>query len=607
MSRAAAVAAAALVLALVAVSAVAYQANVGELAARVPQNMPGAGPDPASDRDPDPEPDPDAEPTPDAEPEPGPDPGPADAVLSGDLSREGLTVADGEIVRFDPDVTTTLEVSGNVVVEGTLQMRPSSPDVVHTLRFTDVDESDFVGGHTHMPLESDVGLWVVDDGVLDAVGHDREAWNRTGASTTWLPGDDVMVSPTAPGAWEFEEFEAGSTVPSVTAPDGTVHHAEVMNLTRNVRIQGTGGGDADPATNGRAHVMFIGDQPQTVRNVELRYLGPRELSGDHTRGVDGRYPLHMHMMGDAARGSLIENVVVRDSGNRAFVIHASHGVTLRNTIAFNVFDTAYWWDRDGNDPWTYPLNATHDLTYDRAVAASVMSDPSFRGFEMGGFELGQGEGNSCLECVAVGVGGSSTAAGFQWTEHANEKPNVWEFVGSVAHNNDVHGIRTWQNDPKIHLVDDVVSYNNSGNGVDHGAYLNNYHYRDIVTFGHDYGLVSHAQTHEQVGDPITWENIDVQATDAAFVIMSHVASSDIPNRIIGGTWDAPVAIRVWEDADQGPGLYDFVGVTYNDGDIEPGDVAVDEMHADSIIRVQQRDGTAFQVTSDGVSDISPFG
>jgi hypothetical protein len=620
MSRVAAVAAAALMFVLVATGAVAQQtggassltldthlaleARVAELEARVEalENVPA--PDPEPDAVPDPEPD--AEPEPEPEPEPDPDPGPAGDVLSGNVSLDSLTVADGEKVSFDPNVTTTLEVSGNVVVEGTLQMRPASPDVVHTLRFVDVDETAFVGGHTHTPIDSDVGLWVVGDGVLDAVGHHREAWNRTGTSSTWLLGDVLKVSPTAPEAWEFHDFQPGTTVPSVTAPDGSVHHAEVLNLTRNVRIEGTGDGDADPATNGRAHVMFIGDQPQTVKNVELRFLGPRQADGDHTRGVDGRYPFHMHMMGDAARGSLVENVVVRDSGNRAFVVHASHGVTLRNTIAFDVFDTAYWWDHDGNDPWTYPQHASHDVTYDRAVAASVMSDPWSRGFELGGFEFGQGDGNACLDCVAVGVWGNSTAAGFQWTEHANEKPNVWKFVGGVTHNNDVHGIRTWQNDPKVHVVEDVVSYNNRGNGVDHGAYVNNYHYKDVLSFGHEWGLVSHAQTHQQAGDPITWENMDTYATDAAFVIMNHNASSPIPNRITGGTWEAPVAVRVWESAGQSPGRYDFVGVEFNGGDIEPGDIDVDEMHDGSVIRVQRRDGTAYRVTSRGVSDISPF-
>jgi hypothetical protein len=538
----------------------------------------------------------------------GGDPDPlAGDVISGNVSLPDLTVAAGETVTFDPNVTTTLEVSGNVVVEGTLRMRPANAGVTHTLRFVDVDESAYVGGHTTAPLTSDVGLWVVGDGKLDAVGTQREGWNRTGSSSTWLPSDVLKVAPVARGAWEFSDFKLGSTVPSVTAPDGTVHRAEVLNLTRNVRIQGTGDGSANPNRNGRAHAMFIGDQPQILRNVEFRHMGPREPSGGFTRGVDGRYPVHFHLKRDGARGSLLENVVVRDSGNRAFVIHGSNGVTLRNTVAFDVFDTAYWWDRDGNWPdETYPRNASHDVTYDRAVAANVMTDPFFRGFENGGFELGQGEGNACLECVAIAVWGSSTAAGFQWTEHANDKPNVWKFVDGVTHNNDVAGIRTWQNDPKVHVVEGVTSYHNGASGIDHGAYVNNYHYRDIVTFGHEWGLVSHAQTHEQGGTPIRWENIDVEADEAAFVIMNHVGSTTIPNRITGGTWQAPTAIGVYEDAGQEAGLYDFVGVSYNGRDIEPGDIDRVEMHPQSVIRIQRQDGSAYRVTASNVTAIPPF-
>jgi hypothetical protein len=525
-------------------------------------------------------------------------------VISGNVSLSDLTVAAGETVTFDPNVTTTLEVSGNVVVEGTLRMRPANAGVTHTLRFVAVDESAYVGGHTTAPLASDVGLWVVGDGKLDAVGTQREGWNRTGTSPTWLPNDVLKVAPMARGAWEFSDFQLGSTVPSVTAPDGTVHRAEVLNLTRNVRIQGTGDGSANPNRNGRAHAMFIGDQPQILRNVEFRHMGPREPSGGFTRGVDGRYPVHFHLKRDGARGSLLENVVVRDSGNRAFVIHGSNGVTLRNTVAFDVYDTAYWWDRDDNN--TYPRNASHDVTYDRAVAANVMVDPSFRGFENGGFELGQGERNACLECVAVSVWGNATAAGFQWTEHANEKPNVWKFVGGVAHNNDVAGIRTWQNDPKVHVIEGVTAFHNGASGIDHGAYVNNYRYRDIVTFGHPVGLVSHAQTHEQVGTPIAWENIDVQADEVAFAIMNHVGSTSTPNRILGGTWRAPTAIGVYEDAGQRRGLYDFVGVSYNGRDIEPGDIDRVEMHPQSVIRVQRQDGTAYRVTASGVTTIPPF-
>jgi hypothetical protein len=212
------------------------------------------------------------------EPEPEPDEDLAEdaEVVSGDVTLDALHIASGKTIAFDPDTTTTLEVSGNVHVEGTLRMRPSSSEVIHTLRFVDVDESAFVGGHTQRPLQTDVGLWVTGNGILDAQGTPREAWNRSGTSPTWRSGDELRVTPTRTGnSTTFAEFSSGDRVPSVTDPTGGVHSAEVFNLTRNVIIEGTGNGSADPAANGRAHIMFLHcQQPQTISHVALRNLGP---------------------------------------------------------------------------------------------------------------------------------------------------------------------------------------------------------------------------------------------------------------------------------------------------------------------------------------------
>jgi hypothetical protein len=89
-------------------------------------------------------------------------------------------------------------------------MRPASSYRTHSLRFLDVNESLFVGGGM-VPLDSDVGLWVVDEGALEAVGTQRKAWTRLvkGASAGqshmrcdniagWEVGDRVVIGPTAP-------------------------------------------------------------------------------------------------------------------------------------------------------------------------------------------------------------------------------------------------------------------------------------------------------------------------------------------------------------------------------------------------------------------------
>lgn len=303
--------------------------------------------------------------------------------LSGNESfPRGFTVPAGQVWEFDPGASTTVRVRGNVVVAGTLRMRPSRASVVHTLRFEGIDERRIVGGHAHHPVDTDVGIWVVGDGVLDLRGTRRAGWNRTGTDPSWRPADELVVAPMTSGDHRtFAPFRQGSRVPSVTAPDGTVHRAEVANLTRNVRLHGGGRNPSGILSDdGRFHVMFLGNRPQTLRHVELRWVGPRgPHRRDDTDGVLGRYGLHFHRRGDATRGSLIEGVVVRDAGNHAFVPHSSHGITFRDTVAFDTFESAYWWDAG---------DLTDDTTYDHALAMNIKDYPSFRGYNVRGFSLG---------------------------------------------------------------------------------------------------------------------------------------------------------------------------------------------------------------------------
>ena len=91
--------------------------------------------------------------------------------------RKGYTIKAGHVVEFDPGKSTTVEASGNIVVYGTLRMRPRSDAVTHTLRFVHVDEAAFAGGGMD-PLPSDVGLWVMKAGKLEAKGARKVPWMR---------------------------------------------------------------------------------------------------------------------------------------------------------------------------------------------------------------------------------------------------------------------------------------------------------------------------------------------------------------------------------------------------------------------------------------------
>lgn len=429
---------------------------------------------------------------------------------------EGMRVSAGGTLRFDPNLSTTLESTENVLVEGKLEMKPANASIKQTLRFVGIDESEFVGGGM-MPLATDVGMWVMGAGTLDIVGAQKTGWLHASGSIAagstsvqlekapvgWAQGDEIVVSPTgAPNTSGFYDgFDtgnissiSGSTVNldgGMARPHPKVNGkwtAEVMNLTRNVSIEGT--------ESGRTHVMVHSSQPQVIKYASVRYFGPRQNAvNGYTDPVLGRYGIHFHHNEDGSRGSLIEGTVVRDGGSHSYVPHESHGVTFRDTISYNTYEDAYWWDL-GPDTRT-PGAETHDTLYDHALAALVKFDPGFRGYRLAGFQLVQGNRNEIRDSVAVGVQGNSDASGFSWAESfgptsdsGKEGHGEWNFArDNISHNNRVNGLFAWQNDYQPHVIANFDAYHNGEFGIEHGAYLNNYLYEKMNLFGNGMGGV----------------------------------------------------------------------------------------------------------------------
>jgi hypothetical protein len=415
-------------------------------------------------------------------------------VLTADATVAGVVIEAGGALEFDPATTVTLTSTRNVIVRGRLAMHPATPAVQHRLVFSGISETAFVGGGMD-PVDSDVGLWVMGDGVLDLAGSARTAWARAigglarGATTVtldadpvgWQVGDQLVVTPTGstsdPAHYVWLETVAvtGVTGRTVTfSPGLSVEHPqvradsimrpEILNLTRNVGIEGTFGA--------RTHVFIRSTRPQAISHTVLRHVGPRH---DAANLVLGRYGLHLHHCEDGSRGSIIESVVVRDAGNHAFVPHMSDGTTFRNCIAYSVQEDAFWWDVP---------DLTHDTTFERCVAARVNADTRAQGFyTLNGFTLGHGSGNRCVGSIAVGVVGGKTASGFNWPSKApaDGMNGEWVYEDCVAHNNRYHGIYVWQNDALLgHVIDRFVAYRNGGAGIKHGAYVNSYLYRDCL-------------------------------------------------------------------------------------------------------------------------------
>jgi hypothetical protein len=507
------------------------------------------------------------------------DPAKAATDISGKKSgthaySDDMVVPKGKTLTFDPDKNTTLKFSGDLTVRGTLRMKPANRGIKHEIRFTN-------GGT----------LWVLGAGQLKIKGTNRAPWNRTGNSDNWASSDLLKVTPVAKGDYTVRNFNKGGNVPSTNTSHGT-YKAEVFNLTRNVVIRGT----ADKPME-QIHVMS--SSPQTIKYAVVRYAGI-------TNEV-GKYPIHFHFCHGGSRGSILQGVVVRDSNHHGYAIHASHGVTLKGCIAYDVIGDAFWWDLPPEDDATDEVNDTNDIVIDRCLAVEVRTSDSLATTprELTGFLLGGGSGNVIRYSVASAIRFGANSSAFHWPSQANGVPNEWVFENCRAHNNETNGIFVWQNTASTpHFIDNYLAFHNGQSGIDHGAYnTRGYHYRNSKTVDNAVdGLTQHAQCtvpeNRLTNERLSFEKV-VFAGSPAVTLTVHSLPCSLATLYYKCTFDGAIEV---DDLGLERGWYDFV-----ESGVEPSDFDIQTFHPDSLIRVQRSDGTAYRITSaGGVETISAF-
>jgi hypothetical protein len=90
-----------------------------------------------------------------------------------------------------------------------------------------------------------------------------------------------------------------------------------------------------------AHIMAMGpNSVLRVSSVELRRVGQTK--------VLGRYPLHMHMMGDAGANSYINGSSIHESYYRCVAIHGTNGAMLHDNIAYDAIGQCFYLE-DGTE------------------------------------------------------------------------------------------------------------------------------------------------------------------------------------------------------------------------------------------------------------------
>ncbi len=458
--------------------------------------------------------------------------GTPDCVLTGSIDE--TTIDAGTVCELQGVV----EASGSVIVRGSLRFADGA-----TLRFVDFEERKFRGGGGEHPnpdvyAATDIGLWVVDDGTLDTSAcRPVTGWNRTGTDATWLDTDTLVTSPVDVNDDVHHPYVMGSPVPRYSGPGSElVPPAEVLNLTRSCAIEGT--------PEGYAHVMVNGHAPQTITNLRLQYLGVDD--------VLGRYPLHIHHLADQGRGTLVENVVVLDSKRHAYVTHASHGVTIRDSVALYIQESAFWWDAcdaEGEGD----ANASDDTTWDHVYAGDI-SSLTGDAFRLSAFTLGCGtdpeaSGNSVTDSACSVVRGIKDASCFHWPATQGSKNTVWEpFTGNVAHNA-VNGLFVWQNrnHPSVHHVSDFIAYANGRFGVDSGAYHQAYTFDRITAVGNGeagLGLHNFSANNDIDEDPSLWDDWTIVGSPAVTVLPAVTDIRCCPIHLTGSFDDGyPLVIR----------------------------------------------------------------
>ena len=525
--------------------------------------------------------------------------------VSGEKSVTKLHIAPGDLCEFDPEVSSTLKVTGgSILVEGTLRMRPASHNVTHRIIFENIEESGFKGGGlgpagpSDSILSTDPGLWAVRNGVLDIAGSETTGWTRNPVSATaWNAQSELRITPTKPDDFNSRVWNLGDPIPRAY---DAVPTAEVFNITRNVIIGGT--------PTGRSHVFINTNGPQTIKYANFQHTGPRcscsgAENGEKNGPIVGRWGVHFHMMDDASRGSLVEGVVVSRSAGRGFVPHTSHGITFRDTVAYDVEAGGYWWDV--NEKKT--RHQTEHTLFEHTLAVDTTSNGFFLP------DSAVAGSNIISDSVAAGVepdGFSSTVAGFQWGSRGD---GVWLTDGLVSHNNRRNWYR-WNNHAIPEMSHDTTMYNGKA-AIMHGAYKANHLYDGMVIRGDllewKTAAGSPKETETAKASPkglggLTDFDIDVTGRHPQAVLLAgaQVAGSSptvfVDGEMTGYTGQYAVAGKLMHHSR----AFDFVRVVTKDGtELGPEDVNITPKNKkkglNTIVRIQKSNGQAWRITYSG--------
>lgn len=459
---------------------------------------------------------------------------PAGRVVEVDtLSAEARTVTIDGTLRASRTASSRLWVFGNLVVRNQGVLDYGQPtdrvQVAASIRFS-LDEARVVGGHAIDPVESDVGLWAIDDSRVFVHGAYRDAWtplvetSRAGSieirvdpglARGWRVGDVVLIGPSnlRTGDADFQDevrritadvgggrFQLDSglrfnhevmTVPWTDAW-GVAHTerlaAKVANLTSTVVFEA-----ADP--NHRPHIIFVERAKHYVEDLAVANFSPMPK-----RTPMSRYAWHQHVQGDGSRGSYMRRTRIYGGPGIGLSIHESAGVEVEDLVIYNqarayVQQGTSWFTNTtplflersstGNDAQHH---AADDCWVDRPLI--VRWGATFRDYRNAGIWLNGSVNCNVVGAVTAGGGGEVFSSGMHWDEGGGggEYAHVYR---AESNSNRTMGFLSWQNNTPTEKIVDILTWRNGETGVFWGAYATTYWAFQVRALGNGLAQLAH--------------------------------------------------------------------------------------------------------------------
>jgi len=433
-----------------------------------------------------------------------------------------LTIAAGGVLRASHAQASRLTLHGNLIVRGRLELGRSGcripAQVTAELVFSGMQDAQYAGTPSAMEtsadvpvdtpmvaLDSDVGLWLLDQGVFTAAGALKKAWSflTDGAgpgdaalavedSSGWSAGDLIVLTPSAERSApdHFAQFDEltitsvdgdGASIELERAPEHVhascdrspcLRRAEALNLSRNAIVR-----SADDSAH--AHIMVAQQALLQLDSVELRWLGPEwPEGGARCGGPRRRAPIWFHQQDEASGASFVRHVAIWGGQSHFAVVERSHGIELRDVAGYDAIGNGFelFYDPAGCarcERDFAPRVLLREVLAAKVGVALREQDCLRIGHRLTGIAVSGGEGSGCQRCVATGVGhlgGGADVAGFGWQEGGSGRPQAFVFDDNVAHNNRNHGAFVWHNETRAQApYARNAFWSNDGHGLYWGA------------------------------------------------------------------------------------------------------------------------------------------